>query len=251
MKQVVVITGGGRGIGAEAARLAAASGYLVIINYMTNVNAANAIVSTIKRENGVCFAFKADLAKEKDVLALFEFAKSKGVITALINNAGMIDEKQRLEHMSFERLDRIFSINLTGAFLCAREAVRAMSPKHGGAGGSIVNLTSAAAKLGAPAHYVDYASAKGAIETMTIGLAKEVAEDGIRVNAVRPSIIENDIYAADNQSIFSEGFDGQLSPDAMECARQAAMTIIWLISDDASYSSGKIIDASEGGTIPA
>jgi NAD(P)-dependent dehydrogenase (short-subunit alcohol dehydrogenase family) len=246
---VVIVTGGSRGIGAEAAKLAGAQGYTVIINFVSNQTAADGVVTSVKENGGSAFSLQGDIQHEDDVLALFEFAKSKGTIKALINNAGVVDYPARLDEMSVERLNRMFAINLTGAFLCAREAVKAMSTKHGGHGGSIVNLSSAAAKLGAGGQYVDYASTKGAIDTMTIGLAREVAEEGIRVNAVRPGIIDTDIHASGGQPDRAQELTSIIPMKRPGDAIEVAKAIIWLMSDDASYSTGTIIDVSGGRSI--
>ncbi|MEO9457783.1 MAG: SDR family oxidoreductase [Lentilitoribacter sp.] len=246
---VVIVTGGSRGIGAEAAKLAGAQGYTVIINFVSNQTAADGVVTSVKENGSKAFSLQGDIQHEDDVLALFEFAKSKGTIKALINNAGVVDYPARLDEMSVERLQRMFAINLTGAFLCAREAVKAMSTKHGGHGGSIVNLSSAAAKLGAGGQYVDYASTKGAIDTMTIGLAREVAEEGIRVNAVRPGIIDTDIHASGGQPDRAQELTSIIPMKRPGDAIEVAKAIIWLMSDDASYSTGTIIDVSGGRSI--
>lgn len=247
--QVAIITGGSRGIGAEVAKLCAAAGYVVVINYVANAAAAQSVVGDIEQAGGQGFALQGDISSEDDVLALFEFAKSKGRISALINNAGVVDYKQRLDEMTVSRLNRMFAINLTGSFLCAREAVKVMSTKYGGHGGCIVNLTSAAAKLGAPAQYLDYASAKGAIDTMTIGLAKEVAEEGIRVNAVRPGIIDTDIHASGGEPDRAKEMSASVPVKRAGSALEVAKAILWLMSDDASYSTGTIIDVSGGRSI--
>lgn len=246
---VVIVTGGSRGIGAEAAKLAGAQGYTVIINFVSNQSAADGVVTSIKEKGGNAYSLQGDIQHEDDVLALFEFAKTKGTIKALINNAGVVDYPARLDEMSVARLNRMFAINLTGAFLCAREAVKAMSTKHGGHGGTIVNLSSAAAKLGAGGQYVDYASTKGAIDTMTIGLAREVAEEGIRVNAVRPGIIDTDIHASGGQPDRAHELTSIIPMKRPGDAIEVAKAIIWLMSDDASYSTGTIIDVSGGRSI--
>lgn len=247
--KVAIVTGGSRGIGAEAAKLAGAQGYTVIVNFVSNQSAADKVVGEITGAGGKAYALQGDMQHEDDVLALFEFAKSKGTIKALVNNAGVVDHAARLDEMSLERLNRIFAINLTGAFLCAREAVRAMSTKHGGSGGSIVNLSSAAAKLGAGTQYIDYASAKGAIDTMTVGLAREVAEEGIRVNAVRPGVIDTDIHASGGQPDRAQELASIIPMKRPGDAIEVAKAIIWLMSDDASYSTGTIIDVSGGRSI--
>jgi NAD(P)-dependent dehydrogenase (short-subunit alcohol dehydrogenase family) len=197
LKQVLLVTGGSRGIGAATAVLAAAQGYAVAVNYVANEAAAQQVVQRIRDGGGEAVAVAGDVAQEADVLRLFgEIDAKLGRLTALVNNAGVVDVSARVEDMSVQRLKRMFDINVLGTILCAREAVKRMSTRHGGAGGAIVNVSSAAARLGAPGQYVDYAAAKGAVDAFTIGLAKEVAAEGIRVNAVRPGLIETDIHAS-------------------------------------------------------
>ncbi|HEX9583206.1 MAG TPA: SDR family NAD(P)-dependent oxidoreductase, partial [Gammaproteobacteria bacterium] len=194
---VAVITGASRGIGAATARLAAARGYAVAINYRTNGGAAEKVVGDIEAAGGRAVSIQADVSEEQDVLRLFETVdRSLGTVTALVNNAGILETQMRVADMTAERLNRVFRINVTGSFLCAREAIRRMSTRSGGPGGAIVNLSSGASRLGAPGEYVDYAASKGAIDTLTIGLSKEIAEEGIRVNAVRPGFIYTDIHAS-------------------------------------------------------
>ena len=194
---VMMVTGGSRGIGAATARLAAERGYAVCVNYVTNREAADAVVADIRQAGGLAMAVAADVSQESDVGRLFDTAQqSLGMLTALVNNAGILERQMRVEDMDASRLQRVFSTNITGSFLCAREAVRRMSTKHGGGGGAIVNVSSGASRLGAPGEYVDYAASKGAIDSLTIGLSKEVAEEGIRVNAVRPGFIYTDIHAS-------------------------------------------------------
>ena len=197
MSKVVLITGGSRGIGAATALLAARQGYAVAVNYAANSLAADEVVRQIRQEGGQAMSVHADVAKEQDVVAMFEKVDAKfGRLTALVNNAGVVDQTSRVDGMTLARLQRMFEINVFGSFLCAREAIKRMSTRYGGPGGAIVNVSSAAARLGSPAQYVDYAAAKGAIDTFTTGLAKEVAAERIRVNAVRPGIIETDIHAS-------------------------------------------------------
>lgn len=200
MNPTLLITGGSRGIGAATAVLAAQRGYAVAINYTANSLAADEVVRQIRASGGNAIAVQADVAEETQVMAMFEKIDAKlGRLTALVNNAGVVDVAARVDEMSVARLRRMFDINLLGSFLCAREAVKRMSTRHGGAGGSIVNVSSVAARLGGAGQYVDYAASKGAIDTFTVGLAKEVALEGIRVNAVRPGIIETDIHASGGQ----------------------------------------------------
>ncbi len=244
---VVIITGSSRGIGAATARLAAARGYAVCVNYLRNRQAADAVVSDIERSGGRAIAVPADVASEADVVRLFETSDARlGTLTALVNNAGVLEQQMRVEHIDAARLSRIFAVNVTGCFLCAREAVRRMSTRHGGAGGAIVNVSSAAARLGSPGEYVDYAASKGAIETMTIGLASEVAGEGIRVNAVRAGIIDTEIHASGGEPNRVERIKGSIPMKRGGDPIEVARAIMWLLSDEASYSTGTIVDVSGG-----
>jgi len=247
VEKVIIVTGGSRGIGAATARLAGERGYAVCVNYRKNRAAADAVVSEIQAAGGKALAVGADVASEPDVIRLFETVDAQlGVLTALVNNAGILEKQARVEQMDAARIDRVFATNVRGAFLCAREAVRRMSTSHGGAGGAIVNLSSRAAQLGAPGEYVDYAASKAALEALTIGLAREVAGEGIRVNGVRPGIIYSEIHADGGEP----GRVDRLGPtlpmrrggDAIEVAR----AILWLLSDEASYSTASFIDVAGG-----
>jgi NAD(P)-dependent dehydrogenase (short-subunit alcohol dehydrogenase family) len=245
--RVVIVTGASRGIGAATARLAAERGYAVCVNYVKNRPAADAVVADIVGAGGRAIAVAADVASEPDVVRLFDtVAADLGPIGALVNNAGILDRQMRVEQMDAARLNRIFAVNVTGSFLCAREAVRRMSTRRGGAGGAIVNVSSAASRLGSPNEYVDYAASKGAINTMTIGLSKEVALDGVRVNAVRPGLIHTDIHASggepDRVHRLQHSMPMQRGGDPVEVAR----AILWLLSDEASYSTGTFIDVAGG-----
>lgn len=247
MNKIVIITGSSRGIGAATAILAAERGYAVCVHYLHNGAAADAVVDTIERAGGKAIAVAADIAVETDVIRLFETVdRTWGPLTALVNNAGILDRQMRVEDMSAARLNRIFTTNITGYFLCAREAVRRMSTKHRGMGGAIVNVSSGAARLGSPGEYVDYAASKGAIDTMTIGLAQEVAAEGIRVNAVRPATIYTDIHASGGEpgrvDRVRESVPMKRGGEAVEVAR----AILWLLSDEASYSTGTFIDVTGG-----
>lgn len=244
---VMIVTGGGRGIGAATALLAAKRGYAVCINYRNDSSSARKLVDDIERSGGKAIAVAADVSVEKDVVAMFaEVDRALGRITALVNNAGIVDLRLRVEEMSAERIQRMLAVNVTGSFLCAREAVKRMSTRHGGKGGAIVNVSSVAARLGGPGDYVDYAASKGAIDTFTVGLAKEVGGEGIRVNAVRPGVIRTEIHAASGDPGRVARI-GEMAPlkRAGE-AEEVARAILWLASDEASYISGAILDVSGG-----
>ncbi len=247
MTKVVVITGASRGIGAATAQLAGRNGYTVCANYLENKDAADRIVEAIKCDGGQAIQIKANIADETQVIELFDAViNTYGHLDALVNNAGILEQQMRLDQMTNDRFKRIFSTNITGAFLCAREAVRRMSTKHGGSGGAIVNVSSIAARLGAPGEYIDYAASKGAIDTLTIGLAKEVAEEGIRVNAVRPGIIETDIHASGGDPGRPDRLKGIIPMRRPGQAEEVAQAILWLLSDEASYSTGTFIDVGGG-----
>jgi NAD(P)-dependent dehydrogenase (short-subunit alcohol dehydrogenase family) len=244
---VLIVTGGGRGIGAATALLGAMRGYAVAVNYLKNGEAANRVVAHIEKGGGKAIAVAADVSVERDVVAMFaETDRMLGRVTALVNNAGIVDLRSRVEDMSAERIQRMLAVNVTGSFLCAREAVKRMSTRNGGKGGAIVNVSSVAARLGGPGDYVDYAAAKGAIDTFTIGLAKEVGAEGIRVNAVRPGVIRTEIHASsgDPGRVTRIGESAPLKrPGEPE---EIARSIVWLLSDEASYISGAILDVSGG-----
>ncbi|MDH5235976.1 MAG: SDR family oxidoreductase [Gemmatimonadota bacterium] len=247
MSGVLMITGGGRGIGAATARLAAQRGYAVCINYLRDRDAADALAREIAGGGGRAIAVRADVAKEQEVLALFgECDRALGPLTALVNNAGIVDRQARVDAMDAARLQRMFSINVVGAFLCAREAIRRMSTRHGGHGGAIVNVSSAAARLGSPGEYVDYAASKGAIDTMTLGLAKELAADGIRVNAVRPGFVHTGIHASGGQPNRIERLRDGIPMKRGGRPEEVAHAVLWLLSDEASYATGAILDVSGG-----
>jgi NAD(P)-dependent dehydrogenase (short-subunit alcohol dehydrogenase family) len=247
MDGVLLVTGGSRGIGAATALLAARKGYAVAVNYTSNEAAAADVVRSIESAGGQALAVQADVAKEDEVLRMFEQVDAKlGRLTALVNNAGIVDRAQRLDEMSLERLKRMFDVNLLGSFLCAREAVRRMSTKHGGKGGAIVNVSSAAARLGAAGQYVDYAAAKGAIDVLTLGLAKEVANEGIRVNAVRPGLIETDIHASGGLPNRVRDLQHLVPMQRGGSAEEVAQAIVWLLSPEASYTTMSLVDVSGG-----
>lgn len=243
----LLITGASRGIGAATARLAAARGWDVAINYTQDATAAQAVAADVRAAGRRALVLKGDVGVEADVVALFTaIDREWGPLGGLVNNAGVVDVAARVDEMSGARLQRMFSINVLGTMWAAREAVRRMSKRHGGAGGVIVNLSSAAAKLGSPGQYVDYAAAKGAVDAFTLGLAREVAAEGIRVNAVRPGIIETDIHASGGQP----GRAAQLAPSVpmqrSGSAEEVAQAIVWLLSADSSYTTGSVVDVTGG-----
>ena len=247
MSGIALITGGSRGIGAATALLAARHGYQVCVNYAGNEAAAAKVVSAIEAGGGKAIAVQADVGIEADILRLFETCdRELGTLTALVNNAGVVDVSARVEDMSHARLHRMMSINVIGSFIAAREAIKRMSTRHGGQGGTIVNLSSAAAKLGAPANYVDYAASKGAIDTFTYGLALEVAAEGIRVNAVRPGIIDTEIHASGGIPDRVERLRSSLPMQREGTSEEVAEAILWLMSDKSSYTTGETIQVSGG-----
>jgi NAD(P)-dependent dehydrogenase (short-subunit alcohol dehydrogenase family) len=245
--KVLVITGAGRGIGAATAKLAASRGYAVCVNYRSQRAAADGVVQEILRAGGRAFAVQADVALEPDVVRLFQAVdRELGPLTGLVNNAAVVDRQQRVEHISAARLARMFGTNIIGSFLCAREAVKRMSTQRGGAGGAIVNVSSCASRTGSPGEYVDYAASKGAIDTMTVGLAREVATEGIRVNGVRPGFIYTDIHADAGEPNRIERVKANIPMRRGGQVDEVARAILWLLSDEASFSTGAILDVTGG-----
>ncbi len=244
---ILLVTGGSRGIGAATALAAAQAGYAVAVNYQSNSLAADEVVRTIRDGGGQAMALQADVSREDEVLAMFARIDAKwGALAALVNNAGVVDVSSRVDGMSVARLSRMLNTHVLGSFVCAREAVLRMSTRHGGTGGGIVNLSSAAAKLGSPGQYVDYAACKGAIDTFTIGLAKEVAAEGIRVNAVRPGIIDTDIHASGGEPDRAQRLAPQVPMQRPGSAQEVAHAILWLLSPQASYCTGALLDVGGG-----
>lgn len=247
MSKVMLVTGGSRGIGAAIARLAARRGYAVGVNYHAQAGAAQAVVDAIRADGGRAVALQADVSQEAQVLRMFQALDDElGRIDALVNNAGILEQQMRVEAMSAERLQRVLATNVIGAFLCAREAVRRMSTRHGGPGGAIVNVSSAAARLGSPNEYVDYAASKGALDTMTIGLSKEVAPEGIRVNGVRPGTIYTDMHASGGEPGRVDRLKSAIPLRRGGTVEEVAGAVMWLFSDEAGYTSGSFIEVSGG-----
>ncbi len=243
---VLVITGASRGIGAATARLAGANGYAVCVNYRENREAAEEVARDIERAGSRSIAVQADVANEDDVERLFDAADRLGTLSGLVNNAGILERQMRVVAMDASRLQRIFATNVVGAFMCAREAVRRMSTRHGGAGGAIVNVSSVAARSGSPGEYVDYAASKGAIDTLTIGLAQEVAEEGIRVNAVRPGFIYTAMHASGGEPGRVDRVKAFVPLKRGGQPEEVAQAILWLLSDQASFTTGAFIDVAGG-----
>ncbi|WP_460637351.1 SDR family oxidoreductase [Larkinella harenae] len=247
MQKTVLITGGSRGIGAATARLAAQKGYTVCINYLSNQQAAETVVGSIRQAGGKAAAYQADVSQESDVTELFRaIDRDFGPLHGLVNNVGILETQMRVVDMDADRLQRIFTTNIVSSFLCAREAVKRMSTKRGGAGGAIVNVSSIASRTGSPGEYVDYAASKGAIDSLTLGLSKEVAEEGIRVNAVRPAFIYTDIHASGGEPGRVDRVKASVPLQRGGQPEEVAHAILWLLSDESSYSTGIFIDVTGG-----
>jgi NAD(P)-dependent dehydrogenase (short-subunit alcohol dehydrogenase family) len=247
VSKVIIVTGSSRGIGAATARLAAQQGYAVCVNYRRDRAAAEAVVQSIEAGGGRAIAVAADVALEADVVRLFRTTDEQlGALTALVNNAGVLETQTRVESLDAARLARIFATNVVGAFICAREAVRRMSSRHGGSGGAIVNVSSAAARLGSPGEYVDYAASKGALDTLTLGLSQEVALEGIRVNTVRPGFIYTDMHRSGGEPDRVDRVKEFVPMRRGGTPEEVAQAILWLLSDAASYTTGAFIDVSGG-----
>jgi len=244
--RVAIITGGSRGIGRATAIAAAARGFRVCVGYASNEAAAKTVVAAIEAKNGKAIMVKCDVGNESDILAMFKAADKFGTLGALINNAGIVGPTSRVDEMSAERIQRMMAVNVTGSILCAREAVKRMSTRHGGKGGVIINLSSVAAKLGSPSTYVDYAASKGAIDSFTVGLGHEVAGEGIRVAAIRPGLIDTEIHASGGEPDRARRLSHMVPMKRVGAAEEIANAIVWLMSDEASYVTSAILDVSGG-----
>jgi NAD(P)-dependent dehydrogenase (short-subunit alcohol dehydrogenase family) len=247
MEKVMLVTGASKGIGAVTARIAGERGWTVCVNYRSDEAGARGVADNIAKAGARAFIVQGDVAREADVLRVFEAVDREcGRLDGLVNNAGILEQQMRLDEMSAERLQRVFATNITGAFLCAREAVRRMSTAKGGDGGVIVNVSSAAARIGSPFEYIDYAASKGALDTLTLGLSKEVAAEGIRVNAVRPGLIYTDIHAAGGEPGRVDRLGSTVPMGRGGSAEEVALAIMWLMSDEARYCTGSLLDVAGG-----
>ena len=247
MQNILLITGASRGIGAETARLAVQAGYDICINYLNSESAAQELVEFAQAQGQQAIAVRADVSVEAEVISMFQTIDSQlGRLSALVNNVGILETQSTLEHFSFDRLQRVFNTNIIGSFLCAREAIKRMSTSHGGKGGTIVNLSSRASVIGSPNEYIDYAASKGAIDSMTIGLASEVGNQGIRVNAVRPGLIYTDIHASGGEAGRVDRLKSKLPLQRGGLPIEVARAIMWLLSDESSYTTGGFIEVSGG-----
>jgi NAD(P)-dependent dehydrogenase (short-subunit alcohol dehydrogenase family) len=243
---VAVVTGGSRGIGADIARGAAAAGWSVCLTYRADLAAANAVVRAIEVAGGVARAVPADVASEPDIVAAFAAADELGPLTAFAANAGIVGPKTRVDELTAGRVERMMAVNVSGQILCCREAVKRMSTAHGGSGGSIVLVSSAASRLGSPGEYVDYAASKGAVDTLGIGLAREVANEGIRVNVVRPGVIDTEIHASGGQPDRAARLGPSLPMARPGTAQEVAAAVLWLLGPDSGYCTGSILDVAGG-----
>jgi len=247
MEKVMLVTGASKGIGAVTARIAGQRGWTVCVNYRSDEAGARGVADDIAKAGARAFIVQGDVAREADVLRVFETVDREcGRLDGLVNNAGILEQQMRLDEMSAERLQRVFATNITGAFLCAREAVRRMSTAKGGDGGVIVNVSSAAARIGSPFEYIDYAASKGALDTLTLGLSKEIAAEGIRVNAVRPGLIYTDIHAAGGEPGRVDRLGATVPIGRGGTAEEVALAIMWLMSDEARYCTGSLLDVAGG-----
>lgn len=244
---VLLVTGGSRGIGAAVCRLAASQGWRVAVNYAANAAAAESVVSEIKNKGGDAIAIQGDVGNAADIAAMFQAVdRHFGRLDGMVNNAGIVDQPQRVDEMSVERIERMMRINITGSILCAAEAVRRMSTRHGGKGGAIVNISSMAVIIGSPSQYVDYAASKAAIDTFTIGLAREVATEGVRVNAIRPGIIDTDIHASGGLPDRARDMASSIPMQRPGTAAEVADAVLYLLSSNSSYVTGAIMNVSGG-----
>ncbi len=247
MQRIMLVTGASKGIGAATARIAGGRGWTVCVNYRSDEQGARRVADDIIAEGGKAITIQGDVSREEDVLRMFAtIDRAYGRLDGLVNNAGILEQQTRLDQMSAERLARVFATNITGAFLCAREAVRRMSTASGGHGGVIVNVSSAASRLGSPDEYIDYAASKGALDTLTLGLSKEVAAEGIRVNAVRPGLIYTDIHACGGEPGRVDRLGSTVPMGRGGTAQEVALAIMWLMSDEARYCSGSLLDVAGG-----
>jgi NAD(P)-dependent dehydrogenase (short-subunit alcohol dehydrogenase family) len=245
MSKVVLITGASRGIGAATARQSAAAGFDVAINYTRDEASAQAVADDVRAAGRQALVVRADVGSEKDIVGMFEAVDSElGTVTGLVNNTGILFQQMRLDEMDAERIERVLAVNVTGTILCCREAVRRMSTRHGGSGGAIVNVSSVASRIGGPNEYIDYAASKGAVDSITLGLSKEVATEGIRVNAVRPGIIDTEIHASGGEPGRAFRVAPNVPMQRPGDADEVAAAIVWLLSDEASYTSGALLDVA-------
>lgn len=243
---MLLVTGGSRGIGAATARAAAAAGWSVALTYRDDEAAAATVVAGIEADGGTALAVRGDVSVEDDVLAAFAAAERLGPVTGLVANAGIVGARARVDELTAERVQRVLAVNVLGAVLCCREAVRRMSTRHGGPGGSVVLVSSAASRLGSPGEYVDYAASKGAVDTLGVGLAREVAGEGVRVNVVRPGIVETEIHASGGQPDRVERIGPTVPMGRAGLPEEVAAAVVWLLGDDAGYCTGSVLDVAGG-----